>query len=59
MSLVTRLAGQLQRQQFVDLVTEYRDRLNTLYQSDIPDSSKRIEKDELQLSLRAGVSFAC
>ena len=45
-------AGQLQRQQFVDLVTEYRDRLNTLYQSDISDSSKRIEKDELQLSLR-------
>ena len=51
------LAGQLQRQQFVDLVTEYRDRLNTLYQSDIPDSLKRIEKDELQLSLRQEFLF--
>ena len=43
---------QTERQQFVDLVNEDRDRLNILYQSNSPDSSKRLQKGELQLSLR-------
>ena len=50
--VASELERQTQRQQFVDLVTEHRDRLNILYQSNSPDSSKRLQKGELQLSLR-------
>lgn len=40
------------QQQFVDLVTDYRDRLDALYQQDIEDASMRSQKSELQQALR-------
>ena len=43
---------QLQRQQFVDLVTSYRDTLSILYEDDLPDTLKRRKKQELQDKLR-------
>tara|TARA_Y100001970_G_scaffold282238_1_gene394659 strand:+ start:1474 stop:2463 length:990 start_codon:yes stop_codon:yes gene_type:complete len=43
---------QFQRQQFVDLVTNYRDKLSILYEDDLPDTSKRRKKQELQNKLR-------
>ena len=43
---------QLQRQQFVELVTRYRDKLSVLYEDDLPDTLKRRKKQELQNKLR-------
>ena len=43
---------QLQRQQFVDLVTSYRDTLSILYEDDLPDTLKRRKKQDLQDKLR-------
>ena len=43
---------QLQRQQFVELVTRYRDKLSILYEDDLPDTLKRRKKQELQDELR-------
>ena len=45
-------SGQLQRQQFVDLVTKYRDTLSKLYEGELPDTLKRQKKRELQTKLR-------
>ena len=43
---------QIQRQQFVDLVTKYRDRLDKLYEDELSDTLKRQKKRELQTKLR-------
>lgn len=40
------------QQQFVDLVTDYRDRFELLYQQDVVESSMRSQKMELQQSMR-------
>ena len=45
-------SGQLQRQQFVDLITKYRDTLGKLYEGELPDTLKRQKKRELQIKLR-------
>ena len=45
-------SGQLQRQQFVDLVIKYRDKLSKLYEGELPETLKRQKKLELQTKLR-------
>jgi len=40
------------QQQFVDLVTGYRDRFELLYEQDVPESAMRSKKAELQQSMR-------
>lgn len=48
-------AGELEyarQQQFVDLVSEYRDRFEDLYQQDVSQESMRRRKSELQQALR-------
>lgn len=52
--LIARTEGNQQRQQeFVALVTEYRDRLDSLYDREIPEPAMRVGKAELQEELRA------
>ena len=50
-------SGQHQRQQFVDLVTKYRDILSKLYEDDLPDTLKRQKKRDLQTKLRQEFSL--
>lgn len=40
------------QQQFVELVSQYRDRFDTLYQQDLTAESMRMQKSELQQALR-------
>ena len=40
------------QQQFVDLVAGYRDRFESLYEQDVPESAMRSKKAELQQSMR-------